>query len=177
MDGWNTILSFWDLFAYFQVLCHVSFREGIKWHFPCEPSFHKSLITHYKQSGQGIPLNSKIPWTSMGWKMNFPKLGLYLFEGLYIICVSFRECIINKPWMFFFLKDLQCEQRPKPPWLVELYRGWHIPQLDTDYFRSHEVRIPINQHFMESQLITAQFLKATPRTGCFFFWFLGIESI
>ena len=46
----------------------------------------------------------------------------------------------------------------------------------TDYFRSHEVRIPINQHFMESQLITAQFLKATPRTGCFFL-FLGIESI
>ena len=77
----------------------------------------------------------------------------------------------------FFVEDLHCDQRPKPLWLVESYRGWNITQSYRDYFRSHEVRIPINQHFMESQpriLITAQFLKATPRTGVFFcFWALN----
>ena len=32
MDGWNKILSYW-VSAYFQGLCHVSFREGIQGNF------------------------------------------------------------------------------------------------------------------------------------------------
>ncbi len=42
MDGWNTILSYW-VSAYFQGLCHVSFREGIWFDFVVRSSWRCSL--------------------------------------------------------------------------------------------------------------------------------------